>query len=401
MEQHLSITMFGEFSISNENYTITDQMNRSKMIWSLLGYLIQNRDRAISCSDLYDLLWGNNPSKDPANTLKVLVHRVRNLLEALHPEEGVPFIIYYQDKYGWNPEIECSLDTDLFEEACKAAADESISEESKLDLLQKAIFLYKGEYMQKSSALPWVMQTSHYYSTKFLKASAEAAEILYKLKRYDELIDICSKALKYSPYDETFYILLLKALVESNQSQKAMDYYQQISETFFKEFGITPSDELKSIYKLIVKKNHSTEMNLEIIKQKLDEENSVGALYCEYEFFKTLYQLRARSAMRFGESNYIALLTVLNSSGTDLPNKKVTQNTMSSLKHTIIHSLRKSDVVTRFSINQFLVMLPNTTYETSNMVMKRIINCFRRDYPHAPVVLRHTTQPITVPEISK
>lgn len=398
MRPHLNITMFGEFSITDGKTIVTDQMNRSKKIWTLLGYLILHRDHSIACSELIDLLWTEKESKDPSNALKVLIHRARQILEPLQPDADTPFILYSQERYGWNTQIPAYIDTDQFENAIKHAADARSAEE-KLSFLMNAVLLYKGEFLKKNVSEAWVVHTANYYSTKFLKVAAEAAELLFLLKRYDELIELCNKALTHAPYDEVFYVYLLKALVRTNQMQKAMEQYQQISELFFREFGITPSEELTAIYKEIVKKNHAPEMNLEIIKNKLQEDAAEGALFCEYEMFKLFYHLKARSASRTGESCYIGLLSVLNPAGTNLPAKKLLNHAMDALCLTIRKSLRRGDILTRYSVNQFLLLLPGTTFETSNLVLRRVISHFRKDFPNLSVVLRHASQPVTPQEL--
>ena len=78
MNSYYEITMFGEFTISNGKEMITDQANRSKKVWTLLEYLIVHRQRAVTQKELIDLLWPGNDTKDPINTLKVLMQRVRS-----------------------------------------------------------------------------------------------------------------------------------------------------------------------------------------------------------------------------------------------------------------------------------------------------------------------------------
>ena len=225
--------------------------------------------------------------------------------------------------------------------------------------------------------------------------------MLFEQHRHTELISLCRHVIKFNPYEETFYLYLLKALVKTQQADKAQEEYRHISELFFREFGITPSEELTAIYKEVVETSHMPEMNLEIIKEKLTEEPTEGSFYCEFEFFKTIYRLEARSASRTGQSVYIGLMTVMNAKGDDLPNQKTTNRVMDALHETIRRSLRKGDIFTRYSLNQYLIMLPTTTYETSNMVMERIKKAYRREFPNTPVLLRCSTTPLTPDELKK
>ena len=399
MKTNYEITMFGEFTISNGKEIITDQANRSKKVWTLLEYLIVHRDRAITQKELVDLLWPGNDTKDPINTLKVLMHRVRTLLDELGKDSGKKMIYYKSGAYGWNDELKYSIDTAEFEAILQRGAE--VDKDQKLDYLLQAIRLYQGDFLQKNATEPWIVELSGTYKAKFLQASSEAAEMLFEQHRYTELISLCRHVIKFNPYEETFYLYLLKALVKTQQADKAQEEYRHISELFFREFGITPSEELTAIYKEVVETSHVPEMNLEIIKEKLTEEPTEGSFYCEFEFFKTIYRLEARSASRTGQSVYIGLMTVMNAKGDDLPNQKTTNRVMDALHETIRRSLRKGDIFTRYSLNQYLIMLPTTTYETSNMVMERIKKAYRREFPNTPVLLRCSTTPLTPDELKK
>ena len=399
MKPNYEITMFGEFTISNGKEIITDQANRSKKVWTLLEYLIVHRDRAITQKELVDLLWPGNDTKDPINTLKVLMHRVRTLLDELGKDSGKKMIYYKSGAYGWNDELKYSIDTAEFEAILQRGAE--ADKDQKLDYLLQAIRLYQGDFLQKNATEPWIVELSGTYKAKFLQASSEAAEMLFEQHRYTEVISLCRHVIKFNPYEETFYLYLLKALVKTQQADKAQEEYRHISELFFREFGITPSEELTAIYKEVVETSHVPEMNLEIIKEKLTEEPTEGSFYCEFEFFKTIYRLEARSASRTGQSVYIGLMTVMNAKGDDLPNQKTTNRVMDALHETIRRSLRKGDIFTRYSLNQYLIMLPTTTYETSNMVMERIKKAYRREFPNTPVLLRCSTTPLTPDELKK
>ena len=395
MKSNYEITMFGEFTNGKE--IITDQANRSKKVWTLLEYLIVHRDRAVMQKELVDLLWPGNNTKDPINTLKVLMHRVRTLLDELGKDSGKKMIYYKGGAYGWNDELKCIVDTEQFEAACKAA--ENAAKEKKLDFLLQAIHLYAGDFLQKNGSEAWIMPLSRRYRTKFLQVASQASAILLEQGRYDELLDICRKAIQLYPYEEEFYLYLLKGLIKTQQADQAQEEYHRVSELFFREFGITPSEELTALYKEVVETSHVPEMNLEIIKEKLAEEPTKGSFYCEFEFFKTIYRLEARSAARTGQSVYIGLMTVMNAAGDDLPNQKTMNRVMDALHETIRRSLRKGDIFTRYSLNQYLIMLPTTTYETSNIVMDRIKKAYRREFPNTPVLLRCSTTPITSDEL--
>ena len=44
---NLKVKMFGDFSISKGDVTVSDTDNRSKKVWSLLAYIIYHRNTTI------------------------------------------------------------------------------------------------------------------------------------------------------------------------------------------------------------------------------------------------------------------------------------------------------------------------------------------------------------------
>jgi len=396
MKEILKINLLGEFVIEYGENVVTDQANRSKKVWSLLEYLVVNRDRAVSQDELIKLLWSEGTSRDPINTLKVLMHRVRTTLNLLHYGNGSQMIVYSRGAYGWNPENECEVDVDEFERFIHEADQETRNTKRKIELLLHAESIYKGNFLQKNGSELWIVPIANYYHSLYTRVVFTACELLIEQKRYDELANLCKRAIVFEQFNEKLYIYMIQAYVAMGQSDRALEEYQHVSELFFREFGITPSEELVSIYKDVVKTIQTPEMNLEIIKEKLNEtDDIVGSYFCEYEFFKSVYRLEARSAARTGQTVYIALITVTGMENNEMPNQKTTNRVMDSLKSTIHHTLRKGDIFTRYSVNQYLIMLPTTTFETSNLVMSRIVKSYKRDHPHAQVLLRYTTQPIT------
>ena len=68
---------------------------------------------------------------------------------------------------------------------------------------------------------------------------------------------------------------------------------------------------------------------------------------------------------------------------------------MEKLKDAIGLSLRRGDVYTRFSVSQYLVLLPSASYENSIKVVERIIRAFRQQSPKAAVTIKYSVQPMT------
>ena len=131
-----------------------------------------------------------------------------------------------------------------------------------------------------------------------------------------------------------------------------------------------PSDHFKDLYKSIRSKEQGINTNLDSIQETLKEDASGGAFYCEYPVFHDLFQLERRAIERTGDSIYLCLLTIGDLDG-HAPRTTVLNKAMEHLNHAIRDSLRCSDVYTRYSISQYIILLPTVAMEKGEMVMKR------------------------------
>lgn len=87
--EKLYIRMLGEFSLQAGNVLISDHNSRSRNVWLLLAYLLVNRNKVVTRSELVRILWEDElSSNNPDATLKIVLHRARTTLNRLWPSAG-------------------------------------------------------------------------------------------------------------------------------------------------------------------------------------------------------------------------------------------------------------------------------------------------------------------------
>jgi DNA-binding SARP family transcriptional activator len=326
------------------------------------------------------------------NTLKTLLHRTRSALDEISGGRGKDIIICRRGTYAWNNAYETVVDAEEFEKRCHLAA--AAAESEKLGHLLAAIAVYKGDFLPKTATELLAVPIATYYHNLYLNAVHEALDILNAEAQFDTIIEICQQAVAIDPFDEKLHLAMIQTLMANGMQQRAVSHYTKVTELYLNKFGINPSPELTALYKEIVKTSNNTEMNLNIIRDELREKNDEpGAFFCEYEFFKDIYRIQARTAARSGIVVQIALMTVIDAAGHRLNQKQMTTS-MARLNDVIAASLRNSDIFCRFSVSQYLIMLPSANLEDSEMVLHRISSNFRKDYPHVKILLHYTSLPM-------
>ena len=81
----INICMLGEFTLQSGNAILRESGNRSRRIFGLLSFLICHRGHPVSQYKLIEHLWGEDADiANPENTLRILLHRTRALLDQLY-----------------------------------------------------------------------------------------------------------------------------------------------------------------------------------------------------------------------------------------------------------------------------------------------------------------------------
>lgn len=393
------VQMLGGFRMTINGISITDQSNQAKKPWSILEYLITFRNREVASSELIDLIWADNQSANANGALKTLIFRTRKLLEPFHlPTQNL--ILQKRGTYAWNPQIEIITDTDQFEELFQKSSNPDIPKEEQLQFLLAALELYQGDFLPKSNWEAWAVPISTYYHAHFLQAAHQAIELLTTRENWQTIIPLCKKVIEIEPFNDDFHYHLIFALYKNGDQTQALKHYQHTTDLFYNEFAITPSERMKDLYKLIRDKQHGITTDLSIIQESMQEENqSAGAFFCEYSVFRDLYQLERRSIERTGDSIFLCLLTVCEEDG-ELPKTFILNRAMTNLAEAIASSLRQGDAYTRYSVSQYMLMLPSASYENGEMVLQRIIRNFRKLYMRKELIVNYSLQAIT-PELAR
>lgn len=370
--QVIYISLLGNFEIKNGDAKIEETINRSKKMWNLLGYIITYHNKHISQNEYIDMLWPDEVSANPVNALKTLLSRVRTLLEpiAINQEN---FILSSQGSYQWNNKLPCVIDIEEFEKYCKKATDVSYPEDERIKFFKKALDLYQGDFLTKHSTELWVIPLATYYHNLYLDTVKTFLQLLNTRNEYELMEYYCSKALQIERFDETLHCIFIQILLNQGNTIAAMNHYEQTTDLLYLNLGVKPSKELRSLYLNIIRTQKTLETDLNIIQGDLKEaEFKSGPFVCEYCIFQETYRLIARQAAREGRSVYLCLITVSDSKG-DIPSLNKLDAAMKRLLDAINDSLRRGDVVSRYSGAQYVILLPDINYEDGSMVMERII----------------------------
>ena len=387
--QSICVRMLGELSLTCGENTVSDSSNRSKKVWGLLAYLVCNRGQFFSQQKLIDLLWGSDSdSTNPENALRITLHRLRSILDQLWEGAGRELILRREGGYGFNPEVEVTLDYELFEGFAATQGD------GRLAAIEQALELYKGEFLPKQAGEMWVIPISTHFQNLHLMLTLEAAQLLSEANRHGDAVKFCTAALDMNPYHEPLHQILMQELVAVGDRKGAVSVYESLSKRLFDDFGIRPNEQTRAVYRSAVHSPEDRTLPIDEVLEHLQEPDSkAGAMECDYDYFKVLCYAESRAMERSGNATHIALLSLSSDEGKPL-SKRSTGRIMDQLGESLRHNLRRGDTISRCSVSQYIIMLPKANYEDSCMVCRRIIAAFSKAHPYISAKINYMVQPL-------
>lgn len=372
-DKSLTITTLGNFNVMSNQCNLTDKYNSSLKLWELFKYFITYRDELLIPEKIIDSIWPDADYQDPKRTLRALVFRLRRILSEHNHNDENSIIIHAHGCYKLVTEKVCCIDIIEFEKLFNKAY--SICEEDPvkaIELYQKVIGMYKNSYLSESYGHDWLIPTRNYYRRILLLSVHEICELLKEKNRYQEIVLICQTTLKHESFDEGIHFKYIEALAAMGKVKQAKNHYKYVLEIYERELEVAPSDDFTRAYRLLFSEINKFKTNIVSISETLKEGNTpVGPILCDSDFFKFQYQLEKRRSQRYGQTIFLGLLT-LSLPNYTLPPKKQLKCAMGELKHILLSSLRKGDIVAQWNESQFIMSLPGLNIEQVSRAMDRV-----------------------------
>ncbi|MBS6195087.1 MAG: transcriptional regulator [Clostridiales bacterium] len=376
----LKVYMLGSFSIVYGDETISFKRNSTTKAMKLLQILLHASacGGGISRTRLWEDLFGREELANVANNLRVTVFRLRKMLT----DAGLPEHDYIQIDngiYKWDSPMEVYIDTADFTNKVKAAETEEDTAK-KMQLLQEACELYRGEFLPALSGEDWVIINSVQYKKLYTNALLQVCEWLKSQREYETILALTKKAVEIYPFDE-WQVLQIDALVALNRYKEAYQYYEETSKMFFEELGISPSEKMIEQFKNMSRKMGRDYQDAgEIMNGLKETEYEQGAFYCTLPSFRDGYRLVRRILERNGQSAYLMVCSLTDGQGRPLEGKEKLQVLSENLHPAIKRCLRRGDSFTKYSPSQFLILLIGTNRENCDMIFHRIRDAFTANH---------------------
>ena len=216
---------------------------------ALLAFLLLNRNRVVSTSELIDGLWSDEPPETAAKALQVYVSQLRKAV-------GADRVLTKPPGYSLRIE-EGELDLDDFERLVREGRERLAAGDADAAAaqLEQALELWRGPALAEFRSEPFARDAGARLEDSRVAALEERIEADLALGRHDRLIPELEGLVAHHPFRERLRGQLMLALYRSGRQADALDVYRRTRETLVDELGIEPSPALQELERAILRQD--------------------------------------------------------------------------------------------------------------------------------------------------
>lgn len=247
----LDLRCFGRFTVFSGGQPIPPERFARRRALTLLKILLTNYGKPVHREVLVNLLWGEEPLKDPGRQLKVVVHYLRRALEPGRDGDGSsPWVVSTGEGYAFDVAAPHRLDYQDFLSLARWASRlrERGEPEAALAAYEAAAGMYTGDFLEDEAYSDWCGAEREYLRETLLSTLWEAAELHLDRGDAEGALSRHRQALLVDPVREDVHRELMRVLWREGRRGDALRQYRLCCEALDRELGAAPSAETRSLY---------------------------------------------------------------------------------------------------------------------------------------------------------
>ena len=390
----LKIYTLGEFDIEIDEKSILTEIGSQNRLIMLFKYLLAHEGKRLLPEKIVEDLMEDKDLKEPQNVLRTQMSRLRRAFE------GYSFytIDFLNGYYTLNFTQNCKVDYIEFEKQISYGND-IINESPKkaVSALKEALSLYKGVFLPEVEYAEWIIPIRNRLDRIYLKGLSNLLMMLKTEGLYHEIIEVCEHAIEIKPYEELINKYLMEALMEVGLKRYALSHYEYYTSKLYNDLKIVPSSEIKELYKTLINHDDKSKniLDLSIIDKelKLNKYNR-GALICEIDYFKFLYNWELRNKARKNQNNVFLGIISLDNIGITPLTPEETKKAMAILLVIVYKSLRRNDILSQWNDSQLVTLLYDIPEENLHLINNRLQDSFKESIINKNISLNIRFKPI-------
>jgi ATP/maltotriose-dependent transcriptional regulator MalT/DNA-binding SARP family transcriptional activator len=250
----LTINMLGPVEISRDPARpFAADAWTTKRARDILCFIASRRHRRASKDSIIDTFWGEADFDAVEKNFHPTVSHIRKALNSNQPLKQ-NFLLYRDGDYQLNPSFSYVIDIEEFDRlvADGEAARRAGNQEKFSELYEKALALYRGDFMQ-SAYDEWVDEQRSYYREQYLRILESLASAAEKAKEWPRALDLCQRILSDDSFREDIHCTIMRVHAALGNRGAVKEQFETLRKLLHDELGVEPVVETQKIYKTLMK----------------------------------------------------------------------------------------------------------------------------------------------------
>jgi DNA-binding SARP family transcriptional activator len=248
-DYRLEIYTLGSFQVYCNDVQVENWTSRKGTY--ILKYLLFHRDHPIHKEVLMEQFWPDSDVEAQRNNLNVAIHGLRQVLRAKDNEFS--YVLFQNDCYVLNPEVDIWLDTDAFSKRYQAAQKlaKQGKQEAAITEYAAAEMLYEGDFLPEDTYENWIDVYRQRLEMEYLDILEQLSCYYLETGDYVACAGMCQKIIAIEMCSEEAHARLMRCYRRQGQIHLALRQYDRCVKILDAELDVKPSEEINELYKRI------------------------------------------------------------------------------------------------------------------------------------------------------
>lgn len=247
----LNIETFGGLNLNLDRNPINDRDWDRFQPRQLLITLLSQKNRKINKEVLIEALWPEADIETGGKNLKTTLQRLRKSLEPdLSPDFGSSYVHLLHNTVFLDPEL-CRVDAWHFNDLYREGYQKEMSGNDKgaMDCFNRAIDLYKGDFLPDEHYSPWVISFREDFKNKYLDLLTRLARRHEQAGAFKKAVACLKQAIETDPLLEEAYRSLMTLYDRNNLYNEALRVFESCKKALKAGLDTTPDPLTIALYR--------------------------------------------------------------------------------------------------------------------------------------------------------
>ena len=366
----------GGYSLNYYGREIRLDANMKSKSMQIFLMLLKAGDEGLARDELLKgLRIGDEGLDRHSNNLRQQIYLLRKAVSRSDFPPG-QYIVLQKSRYYFSLDYHVETDTGYLDQLIPRIRSEP-GEAEQQALLMDFCRHYTGEFLPMLNGEEWATVESAYYQKMYFDCLNRLCGFLREQGEYETMLELCSAASQMHPYDE-WQAMQIDCLMFLHRYKEAQKVYEDANRLFYEELGISSLDQVMAKYRSEGGQMLYVANALAGVKEGLKEPGEIqGAYECSYPSFLDIYHIVSRNEERLEMES--TLLVASLEEKEDSKGDICLEKKMEMLRQVILNGVRSGDVYTRYSRNQYLVLLTGAKETDGKNVARRLENQWKEN----------------------